>query len=185
MVETRELEGRPHYVVPVVMLTVGTYAGSQGPIHYTAHALNESASLWNGRPVVVYHPSMKAGGYANHPEIFNRQKVGVLFNGRFDGRRLLADAWIDVEKARKVDNRIIEAIHANRVMEVSTGMTAEFAEPSIFNAGFGYAPAAARLHPDHLALLPDMTGACPVSAGAGLLRNEGTVRMFRDPALSA
>src|SRR5688500_15199181 len=111
------------------MLTVGTFAGSKGPIHYPPGPLKDSARFWNGRPVVVYHPSMKGSGYADHPEMYSRQKVGVLFNTRFvDGTRLVADAWIDEGRVTRVDKRVLAAIHDRRPMEVSTGMVVELAD---------------------------------------------------------
>ena len=66
-IPTKQLEGRDHLVVPVVMLTVGVHSGSRGPVFYPAHELKNSASLWNGRPVVVYHPALYGDGSAGKP----------------------------------------------------------------------------------------------------------------------
>jgi hypothetical protein len=171
MYTIQNLEGRPHFVVPTVLITVGTHAGSMGPVYYAPDSLRNSVRLWNGKPVVVYHPEMYSGGYADHPDVFNHQKVGVLFNARFDGKRLLADAWIDAERVRSVDARVLNAILARQVMEVSTGMTVEHEHPTA-NMADGSPVVAVNLLPDHLAILPDKVGACSVAAGAGLMRNE-------------
>jgi hypothetical protein len=99
--------------------------------------------------------------------VFNRQKVGTLFNVRFDGQRLLADAWIDADRVRQVDDRVADAIATQRVMEVSTGLELDVED----SHDAGGTLVAMRLYPDHLAILPDQTGACSVAHGAGLLRN--------------
>jgi hypothetical protein len=171
-IDIKELEGRDHFVVPTVMITVGVHAGSGGPIYYPPEPLRNTVMLWNGKPVVVYHPNMYNDNFAGNPSVYNRQKIGTVFNARFDGKRLLAEAWIDVQRARQVDRRVLETIHHRRMMEVSTGVIVEPAASGegIFN-GKQYHYAAANLIPDHLAVLPDKKGACSIADGAGLVRN--------------
>ncbi|HEY1375541.1 MAG TPA: hypothetical protein VGF55_02045 [Gemmataceae bacterium] len=168
--EVHNLEGRPHYVVPVVMLRVGTFAGSQGPIHYPAAPLRRSVPAWNGRPVIVYHPLLLGTpATALHPDVFSRQKVGVLFNAALDGDRLTARAWIDAGRVGLVDPRVLDAIVQGRPLDVSTGLLVEDDGETVVD-GYGRAArVAARLFPDHLAVLPDGPGACSVEAGCGLL----------------
>ena len=167
----KQLEGRDHYVVPTVLITTGVHNGSSGPLYYPADGLRESARLWNAKPVVVYHPEMMHGGYADNPDVFNRQKIGTLFNARFDGNRLRADAWIDKERVAKVDRRVLDAIQSRRMMEVSTGLLTELQDQQgVFN-GKAYIATVTRMTPDHLAVLPDQEGACSIADGAGLIRN--------------
>jgi hypothetical protein len=161
-----QLEGRDHYVVPTVMIKVGTFTGSSGAVHYTMEALRSSVNQWNGKPVVVYHPSMADGSYANSPRIFNKQKIGLIFNTRMVGDKLKADAWIDVQRVASVDNRVHRAIVSKRPMEVSTGLVVEFMQNQ------AQSRIAQRLIPDHLAVLPDQIGACSMADGAGLIVNE-------------
>lgn len=180
MAQVKQLEGRDHYVVPMVMLTVGSHSGSNGPVYYPAEELSRSASDWNGRPVVVYHPQLNGRGVsAGDPDITNRYKVGTIFNTSFDGHRLKADAWIDVARVQQVDSRVADAIAFNKQMEVSTGLVLDVDEVNT-NAG---SPIARNYRPDHLALLPDKTGACSLAAGCGLMRNEGLVMVVEDEPL--
>lgn len=169
-IEVRDLEGRPHLVVPCVMLTVGVHAGSRGPVFYSPDVLDESVAVWNGRPVVVYHPALFAKGLAGHPEVFNRQRIGTLFNTNFDGRRLTADAWIDAARVQQVEPKILDAIRAGRTLEVSTGLLAEHDDRPSFNMAGNPVVAVRRMDPDHLAVLPDQVGACSIAAGCGMLR---------------
>ena len=171
MARTATLEGKTHYVVPMVMLTVGVHNGTNGPLLYPADELRASAQRWNGRPVVVYHPVFLSGGSAGNPEVFNRQKVGTVFNARFDGKRLTAEAWIDQERVGLVDDRVHQTIIYNRQMEISTGVfTDNYEEAGVLNSE-PYIAVARNYQPDHLALLPDQIGACSIADGCGLMRN--------------
>lgn len=170
-IDIKELEGRAHYVVPIVMITVGVHNGSNGPIYYSSDALQTSVPYWNGRPVVVYHPNMYSNGMAGDPEVFNQQKIGIIFNTTFDGHRLTAEAWIDVERVSAVDNRVLLAIKTKEIMEVSTGLViSSVGKVGAFN-GEEYIDAAYQIQPDHLAVLPDQVGACSIADGGGLCRN--------------
>lgn len=174
-IPTKQLEGQDHYVVPMVMLKVGVFAGSNGPVLYTADALRASVPYWNAKPIVVYHPSMAGSGFAGNPEVYNNQKVGTVFNARFDGTRLTADAWLNVSRLAAVDTRITNALRAGRMMEVSTGLSFDNATGGGVWQGQTYNAAAYSMTPDHLAILPDRRGACSIADGAGLLRNEGAI----------
>ncbi|WP_286764254.1 MULTISPECIES: DUF2213 domain-containing protein [Rhodopirellula] len=178
MVRTQELEGRDHYVVPMVMLTVGEHSGSNGPVYYPADELRESVPAWNGKPVLCYHSQVHGRGVsASSPEIANKQKVGVIYNTSFDGTRLKADAWIDSERIRFVDERILQTIQLNQQMEVSTGLFMDYDDSQ------GGVIIARNYRPDHLAILPDLVGACSVTAGCGLLRNDSNDQTFDDEPL--
>lgn len=170
-----DLEGRQHLVVPTVMLTVGVFHGSRGPVLYEAEELRKSAPRWNGKPVVVYHPDMFGDGSASNPQVFNRQKVGVLFNATFDGKRLKAEAWLDVQRLEAVDPRVLRSLRDHRIMEVSTGLFFNDAGLAGTFNGKPYDETARGIVPDHLAILPDQIGACSIEDGAGLLRNERNV----------
>lgn len=168
----QDLEGRPHYVVPMVMITVGVHNGSQGPIFYPADELRKSAPFWNGKPIVVFHPAMYSDGFAGNPEVFNRQKVGTIFNTRFVKNALKADAWLDLTRCDVLDKRILDAIGAGRMTEVSTGLVfSNDGSTGTFNRA-SYGAVARNIQPDHLAILPEGRGACSIADGAGLLRNE-------------
>lgn len=171
MILTKKLEGREHYVIPTVMIVVGRWCGSEGPVTYNEDVLRESVPYWDGRPVVLYHPSLINHSFAGHPEVFDRQRVGTVFNTNFDGRRLTCDCWIDRERIHRLDDSVAQAIANRQTVEVSTGVVIEFGdhEPQL----------ARKLLPDHLAILPTGRGACSIADGAGLVRN---VRGSRDRA---
>ncbi|MCC6127284.1 MAG: DUF2213 domain-containing protein [Pirellulales bacterium] len=169
----RQLEGRDHYVVPTVMICEGVHNGSRGPVFYPEAELRKSTDLWNGKPVVVYHPDMESSGngFAGNPAIFNQQKIGTIFNTRYSGKKLKTDAWIDIERVKKVDSRIFDAIQSKKMMEVSTGLLFPLIENEGIWNGKQYTMMATNLTPDHLAILPDKIGACSIADGAGLIRN--------------
>lgn len=173
----RKLEGRDHYVVPVVLVVEGVLNGSQGALFYPGEELRSSVQQWQGRPLVVEHPLFSSQGISGDPEVFDRQKVGTLFNVRFADHRLAGEAWIDIERARKIEPRILDSIHQGHTVEVSTGLSVERDDTGgIFN-GRRY-DAIARDHaPDHLAILPDYPGACSIIDGCGLVRNFSGVPM--------
>lgn len=173
-IKTQLLEGRPHLVVPVVMGVEGVWEGSTGALLYPESELKRSVPHWNGRPAVVYHPSMSSNYCAGAPEVFSRQRVGTIFNTRYDAKAkaLKAEAWLDPERLADVDPRVLEAVRKGEIMEVSTGLfTTRIPATGTFN-GREYRAVAKDYLPDHLAILPDEIGACSVEDGAGLCRNE-------------
>jgi hypothetical protein len=177
-----QLEGRPHYVCPVVMgVAEQTWRGGNGPLYYPAEELEQSVQLWNGRPLVVYHPSMATNGCAGSPDVFNKQKVGHVFNAKFVGNKLKGEAWVDISRCRQVDPELLDRIESGEMIEVSTGLfTRNDRQPT--------GMVIARDHrPDHLAILPNQKGACSIAMGAGLNRNQQYVaprlRPFIEEAL--
>ena len=172
-IETSELEGKDHFVVPVVMAIEGVLNGSCGALFYPADELKKSVHLWNGRPVVVYHPDMYVSSFVGNPQIFNKQKVGVLFNARFEGKALKAEAWLDPERLKKVNKRVLEAVQNQEMLEVSTGLFNDSEDSSGTFNGKNYIGIARNYLPDHLAILPDQKGACSIEGGCGLCRNLG------------
>lgn len=156
----------------MVMICEGVLNGSQGPLFYPSDEIARSVPHWNARAVVVYHPSMaQSGGSAGHPDVFTSQRVGSVFNARMDRNRLLAEAWIDEQRAFAVDQRVIHAILQGKTMELSTGLFSDYDDvPGTWN-GKRYIATARNYRPDHLALLPDQVGACSIADGAGFIRN--------------
>jgi hypothetical protein len=187
-VRVAELEGRPHYVVPVVMIAGNeregmVMPGSGGPILYPPNETAKTVHLWNGRPIVRDHVYLHGISSANAPEAYSQQRVGTVFNARVDAGRLVAEAWIDIERAKAVDSRIIDAITNGRVLEVSTGVYIDRSMRSGSVGGRAYDGVAANYRPDHLAILPDTVGACSVKDGCGLLRNSASLPVLSQPTL--
>ncbi len=167
------LEGRNYTVVPMVILTEGVHSGSSGPVYYPPEELSKYPESWNHKPLVVYHPTMNGQGIsACDPVVINTQKVGLMMNTKWDKNRLKAEAWIEQERADIVDPRVMAAVTANEMMELSTGVFLDIEPTAGEWKGEKYTGIARNYRPDHLALLPDKIGACSIADGAGLLRNQ-------------
>lgn len=171
-------EGKRYKVVPTVMLTEGVHDGSQGPLYYPGSEIGKNPSVWNYKPIVLYHPVLNGAGVsACDPDVLERQKVGLLFRSGYDGR-LTTESWLDEAKLKVLDNRVLEAIEQGKTVEVSTGL---YHDPEMTAGVWNGEPYNGVVHnilPDHLAILPDQVGACSVADGAGLLRNAGDELSF-------
>jgi hypothetical protein len=167
-----QMEGKDWLVVPMIMLTEGVHNGSNGPLYYPPEELQKTPAVWNHKPIVVYHPQMNGQGIsACDPDVITNRKVGVIMNTRFEKGRLRAEAWLDPDRVSQVDNRILEAIERNEMMELSTGLFTDNEDAEGEWNGEKYVAIARNYRPDHLAVLPDQVGACSIKDGAGLLRN--------------
>jgi hypothetical protein len=159
----------------MVMLTEGVHEGSDGPLYYPEEELEKIPAVWNHKPVVVYHPEINGQGVsACDPDIINNRKLGVILNTTYEKKtkRLKAEAWIETDRAEKVDERVLEAIKNNQMMELSTGLFVDVEESEGDWKDENFVGIARNFRPDHLALLPDKKGACSIKDGAGFLRNE-------------
>jgi len=161
------LEGRDHLVVPTVMIVEGVLNGSNGRLYYPGDELEKSPQVWNHRPLVVYHPK---GGTACDPAVLNTRKIGVILNTSYTAPKLRTESWIDVAAANRVDRRVIESLESNQTVEVSTGLYTDNEMTSGEYNGKAYDAIARNYRPDHLAILPDLIGACSIKDGAGLLQ---------------
>lgn len=168
-----KMGGRDYLVAPMVMIVEGVLNGSAGPGFYPEEELNKFPAAWNSRPVVVYHPQVNGKPVsASDPIIIDRYGIGQVMNTRFEDGKLKAEAWLETDRMDEVDDRIMEAIENNQVMELSTGLFIEADNtPGEFD-GKPYDFIARNFQPDHLALLPDLKGACSVADGAGFLLNQ-------------
>jgi hypothetical protein len=171
-IRKEELHGRPHYVVPVSMIVPGVLNGSRGSLLYPPEEIVKNHSAWNGMPLVVYHPFRDGKAIsARDPGVLNARGIGTVLNSRVTEKGILAaEAWIDIERCRKIDSRIISAIERGEQVELSTGLFTRN-DPAPAGATFNgkpYDKIARRYVPDHLAILPDEVGACSISDGCGL-----------------
>lgn len=166
--------GRQHWVAPVSMIVPGVLNGSQGPLFYPLEELERQPSAWNGIPIVLHHP--EEGGRpvsARHPAVLNKFQLGTVFNTQVAGK-LIAEAWFDVENTRRIAPRVLTSLEVEEPIELSTGLLLDTdPTPGEFN-GVAYQAIARNYKPDHLAILPGMTGACSIKDGCGVLVNEDT-----------
>ena len=182
IVRNDTMEDKSWLVVPMVMLTEGVHSGSCGALLYPKEELEKTPVTWNHKPVVVYHPN---GPTACDPDVLTARKIGVIMNTKYEDGKLKAEAWLDPVRMNKVDNRIAEAIENKTMMELSTGL---FTDIDNVEGDWGeehYDALASNYRPDHLALLPDMKGACSMEDGAGFLRLNSESKEFKVfPAIS-
>lgn len=165
-----EMDGRKYLVAPMVMMAEGVHNGSKGPLFYPERELSKTPAVWNHKPIVVYHPEDDGVAVSACSEkMLKEQKIGIIMNTVWDGK-LRAEAWLDVERTKEVDSRVITAVINGQMMEVSTGMfTDDIPETGTWNEET-YTHVATNYRPDHLAILPDQIGACSIADGAGLLQ---------------
>jgi hypothetical protein len=170
-IRRERLHGRDHLVAPMVMLVEGVLNGSNGPLFYPGDECKRAVNTWNHRPVVVYHPEINGQGVsACDPAILERQQIGLCLGTRWAANKLRSEAWVDIARAREVDERVLEALETNKMMEVSTGLFTENEDTTGEFNGKPYKGIARNHQPDHLAVLPDKIGACSIADGAGLLQ---------------
>jgi hypothetical protein len=172
------LEGRPHLVVPAVILVEGVLHGSHGPGFYPKEESGRRVHAWNHMPAVVNHP--KVGDRhvtARSKEMIDLYKAGVVLNSLQDDTKTKTKVWLDIARTNGIDARIIPKLRKREKIELSTGLFVhrEMTSGVFTNAKGDKVPYdwIARDHePDHLAILVDSVGACSVKDGAGLLANE-------------
>jgi len=172
-------QNRQHLVVPVVALQVGVIhaANADKPELVTEECLSTCPQSWDGRPVVLGHPTRDGGQIsANAPSVLEEKSIGSIFNTRLKGPRLLMDAWIDPAKAERVGaGMLLGRIVAGDVVEVSVGAFVVLSNTVGIYNGKTFNGAWATVMPDHLAFLSNGVGACSVAMGCGTRAAEGSI----------
>lgn len=172
-IQTVQHQGRPHLVVPVIMMVEGVHTGNLGPLFHSAAELGKIPDSWNGIPVVVRHPEQDGQNVsANSPQVIDSEIVGRVYNTRMDSGKLKAEVWLDEERIRTLHPTALAYIHQGRIMQVSVGVFTDN-EPTEGEWNNEHYQAIAKNHrPDHLALLPGETGACSWEDGCGIRTNK-------------
>jgi hypothetical protein len=170
VLRTESLAGRDYWVAPVAMIAEGVWNG----VLYNETALSDTASEWNGRPLMLGHPRMEDGSpaSANEPGLVDALGLGAIFNSAWDeeSRKLRAEAWFDIARVEAIAPAIKKDLAEGKIFEVSTGMRSlEEIEDGEWN-GKSYKSSSLLVMPDHLAILPHELGACSVQDGAGVPR---------------
>jgi hypothetical protein len=163
------MEGRDYIVLPVTILVEGVHTGSTGPTLYTLEDMEKYVPAWNHKPVVVNHPK-KDGQFisADSPAVLSTSKVGILMANKIVGKEQQAEVWLEKSRLKEVDERILQMIDNGDTVEVSTGLFADSEDsPGKWNEE-EYDTIARNYRPDHLALLPDLIGACSIQDGCGM-----------------
>lgn len=169
--------GREFAVVPVVMIKSGVVMNDSLIPTEELHPVT-----WNGVPVTIGHPEKKGTTVsANSPDIAEDWSVGIIYNTRLENGDLKAEAWLDVERVNELRPELIEELEAGTAMDVSTGYFSDDFEESGEINGRGYSILSRNLNPDHLALLPDVSGACSWEDGCGVRANERRSSNMTEP----
>ena len=179
-VRTQKWDGREHLVVPVVALMEGVIhaVNAETPERVTMETLKRAATSWNGKPVVLGHPT-EAGRQisAGTPGVAEKQAFGTIFNSRMFGSKLLMDVFVDPARAERVGGaKFLERIKSGEPpIEVSVGaFVTTDPTPGLLN-GKQYQATWLETIGDHLAFLPASRGACSIDMGCGTHRAAGDV----------
>lgn len=161
-------------VVPVVALMEGVIhpVNAASPEFVSAAVLEAAAASWNGKPITLGHPVDAAGKQcsAADEKILAASGVGEIRNSRYENRKILQEAWIDKKKAKKHNAKMLAALEADEMTEVSVGaFVRTLKEPGDFGART-FREKWAAASGDHLALLPGGRGACSCDMGCGTHR---------------
>jgi hypothetical protein len=157
-------DGVLYLISPVTMISPGVMNGSQGSILYELVDLRHSYSAWNGIPILLGHPDRSG----MDPQVFAQTGLGWVRNAAVTDK-LIAEAWFDVERVKRIHNELINLIQAGKPVEVSTGLkvSVEYAHGTD-DRGRIYDRVARNHQPDHLAVLVGQTGACSIHDGCGV-----------------
>jgi hypothetical protein len=172
------LLGRDYIVIPVVALVEGVLQGmtAEGPELALAAEFGRFVDSWNNRPITVEHPVNDDGVpvSANSPAMLKKYSVGKIFNAHISDKKLMLEAWVEVDRARVLNTNsknILSALKKKDMIEVSTGYFSLLEESSGEYEGDEYIAIQRDIVPDHLAFLPEGTiGACSNEDGCGAPR---------------
>lgn len=158
--------GREFIVAPMTMIVSGVLNGSRGPLYYPPEEVGKNPHIWNGMPILCRHPIN--GNSGRDPQVWNEQGIGTVYFSKYGNGKLTAEAWVDVDNCTRIDKRIIESLLTNGKLELSTGLYGDFEEVSGDYNGVPYKFVVRNIGADHLAILPDQTGACSLRDGCGV-----------------
>ena len=163
-------DGRPYLVVPVVALMEGVIhaVNAETPEFVPLSTLEKAARTWDKKPATLYHPKKNGRQCsANSPDILAESGIGLVFNPRVQGKKLLCEAWIDSRRAKELHPEMYERLLSGESEEVSVGaFVVTDDKPGEFN-GKKYTASWKEVVGDHLAFLPGGRGACSIEMGCG------------------
>lgn len=169
-----ELHGKEYIIVPVVALVEGVIQGmaAEGPELALAEEFGRYPDSWNGRPIVMSHPTIDGKPVsANSPSMLSEYQIGYIFNTKVQDNKLELEAWVDpdlMENLNEDSKETLEVLKAGTRIEVSTGYFAQIEPTPGFYANEAYDAVQRNVVPDHLAFLPQgVVGACSIADGAG------------------
>ena len=172
---SQTLAGVQYQIYPCVLIVEGVHHGvGTNPVYYSSAVLEASAPHWNNMPVTVGHPVNQQGQHimCNTDGTVRAQwEIGKVVNSRFEDGKLKAELWIDVVRANEKSPALLDFISNDGQLEVSTGLLAvDDSQEGQWNSE-EYSASILQVYPDHLALLPNSTGACSWEDGCGVRWN--------------
>jgi len=180
------LGGKEFIVTRGTTIVPGVLPGSQGALYYPPEECARNAWAWDHMPITVYHPTKNGMGVSAHdPDVLEKQGVGFIRDTIMNGK-LNSEFWFDVDRTRRVDNRVLQMLEKGQKIELSTGLFTDN-EPAGLNAQFNgrtYDAVARNYRPDHIAILPDLQGACNIADGCGV-NNQRAENAWTDAARAA
>lgn len=173
------LNGREYIVAPITSIVPGILDGSDGPLYYPADETGKTPEIWNDIPLTVYHPTVNGEpASAREDGILAEQGIGFAKESAFENGKLRHMGWFDVEHVRNADKKfaakpgyspILPRLERDEPIEVSTGLDpVKDKTPGTHNGKQYHAVARQPYKPDHIAILPDIKGACAVKDGCGV-----------------
>lgn len=175
-----EIRGEEYVITSGILLVEGVIQGAKAdnPELALASEYGKVPGAWNGRPVVINHPKLE-GDYvpAGTPEVWEEYTVGWLFNTDITEQgKLRSELWLNKEWLSSNDDyaAVLSRIQNNETIEVSTGLFCDLEETEGFYQGEKYFAIWRNVIPDHLAILPNVQGACSVADGCGTNRTNST-----------
>ncbi|WP_408954740.1 DUF2213 domain-containing protein [Natroniella sp. ANB-PHB2] len=166
---------REYLVAPVVAVKPKVLNGEKLPFDELAY----SWQSWEGVPLTLNHPTKEGQKVAaNRLDVRENYYIGRFHNVSFDfeAEELKGEVWLDIERCQQFGGEAKEVLdiieEGEEAVEVSTGYyrLVERAE-GVFK-GQSYNGVQRNILPDHLAVLPNDTGACSVEDGCGIKTNQ-------------
>jgi hypothetical protein len=171
--------GNDYHIVPSVMLVEGAFTPAidsypePTSLYFDGADIMDSVHSWNGRPVSLYHPI--GDNSCNVPHVLDNQLIGYVFNARFEavGKKLKADLWLLKDRGKFIVDKILKGDK----IELSVGAFGDIVPEIGTSNGVGYSQRMTNIVGDHLAVLPDVGGACSWSDGCGIRMEDGKAKV--------
>lgn len=169
------VNGREFLVAPITSIVTGVLNGSDGAIFYPESESSKNPEAWDGMPLVLHHPRNAAGIHvsARNPRVFAEHGLGHVYDSVWNGK-LQHEGWFDVALVKAADKRFSTDVHGKLTrgepMEMSTGLGMRKLPAPAGSQWEGqvYNIIASEYHPDHIAVLWNQQGACPLDRGCGV-----------------
>lgn len=171
-------EGRDYLVIPAILVREMVLQGEGpgydlGPGFLPLEEIENSKMFWENIPIIINHTEDSARTRNN----LENRRIGMVFDVKIEGQNLKADLWFDMEKMIELGEKdLLNALKAGEIIDVSTGYVAaqELKEGS--HGGLTYNWIQRQLKPDHLAILPNNSGACSTYDGCGTNLNQVDIK---------